>query len=73
MKWPYKNASEEEEVALTQLHQEKFKELRLKKRAESIKQARKQFERNCNEFLSQPFDFSSKIIAPKPKGGDERQ
>ena len=40
------NASEEEKVAIKQLQQEKNKELRLKKKAESIKQARKQFARN---------------------------
>ena len=68
LKKTYKNAPEEEKVAINQLQQEKIKELRLKKRAESIKQTRKQFARNCNEFLSQPFDFSRKIIAPKPKG-----
>ena len=37
------NASEEEKVAIEQLQQKKNKELRLKKKAESIKQARKQF------------------------------
>ena len=68
LKKTYKNAPEEEKEAINQLQQEKIKELRLKKRAESIKQTRKQFSRNCNEFLSQPFDFSRKIIAPKPKG-----
>ena len=68
LKRTYEKAPEEEKVAINQLQQEKIKKLRLKKRAESIKQARKQFARNCNEFLSQPFDFSRKIIAPKPKG-----
>ncbi|MEL7079400.1 MAG: Ulp1 family isopeptidase, partial [Cyanobacteria bacterium J06582_2] len=68
LKRTYENAPAEEKVAINQLQQEKIKELRLKKRAESIKQTRKQFARNCNEFLSQPFDFSRKIIAPKPKG-----
>ena len=24
--------------------------------------------RNCSEFLSQPFDFARKVIAPKPRG-----
>ena len=68
MKKTYKNAPEEEKEAINQLQQEKIKELRLKKRAESIKQTRKQFSRNCNEFLSQPFNFARKIIAPKPRG-----
>ena len=35
----------------------KLKKLKLKKRAESIKQNRKKLSRNCTEFLSQPFDF----------------
>ena len=38
------------------------------KRTESIKQRSKKTSRNCAEFLSQPFDFARKIIAPKPTG-----
>ena len=68
LKVTYKNAPEEEKEAINQLQQEKLKKLRLKKRAESIKQNRKKLSRNCSEFLSQPFDFSRKIIAPKPRG-----
>ena len=64
----YKNAPEEEKEAIKQLQQEKLKKLRLKKRTESIKQKRKKLSRNCAEFLSQPFDFARKVIAPKPKG-----
>ena len=64
----YKNAPEEEKEAINQLQQEKLKKLRLKKRTESIKQKRKKLSRNCAEFLSQPFDFARKVIAPKPKG-----
>ena len=68
LKEAFKNAPEEEKEAINQLQQEKLKKLRLKKRAESIKQNRKKLSRNCTEFLSQPFDFSRKIIAPKPIG-----
>ena len=64
----YKNAPEEEKEAIKQLQQEKLKKLRLKKRTESIKQKRKKLSRNCSEFLSQPFDFARKVIAPKPRG-----
>ena len=64
----YKNAPEEEKEAINQLQQEKLKKLRLKKRTESIKQKRKKLSRNCSEFLSQPFDFARKVIAPKPRG-----
>ena len=68
LKEAYKNALEEEKEAINQLQQEKLKKLRLKKRTESLKQRRKKFSRNCTEFLSQPFNFSRNIIAPKPKG-----
>ena len=61
-------APEEEREAISQLHREKLKRLRLSKRAESIKQNRKKFSKNCNEFLSQPFDFARKVISPKPSG-----
>ena len=64
----YRNAPEEEKGAIKQLQQEKLKKLRLKKRTESIKQKRKKLSRNCTEFLSQPFDFARKVIAPKPRG-----
>ena len=42
--------------------------MRLMKRTESLKQNRKKYSKNCSEFLSQPFDFARKNIAPKPKG-----
>ena len=64
----YKNAPDEEKEAINQLQREKLKNLRLMKRAESIKQNRKKYSKNCSEFLSQPYDFARKIIAPKPRG-----
>ena len=42
--------------------------MRLMKRTESIKQNRKKYSKNFSEFLSQPYDFARKIIAPKPRG-----
>ena len=68
LKEAYTNAPEEEKEGIDQLQKEKLKKLRLKKRAESIKQKRKKRSRNCTEFLSQPFDFARNIVAPKPKG-----
>jgi len=68
LKETYKNAPEEEKEAINQLQQEKLKNLRLMKRTESLKQNRKKYSKNCSEFLSQPFDFARKNIAPKPKG-----
>ena len=64
----YKNAPDEEKEAIAQLSKEKLKKLRLMKRTESIKKKRKKTSKNCSEFLSQPFDFARKIIAPKPRG-----
>ena len=68
LKKAYKKAPEEEKEGIDQLQQEKLKKLRLKKRAESIKQNRKKLSRNCTEFLSQPYDFARNIVAPKPTG-----
>ena len=68
LKETYKNSPEEEKEAVNQLQQEKIKELRLKKRAESLKNNRKKFSKNCSDFLTQPFEFAREVIAPKPKG-----
>ena len=57
LKEAYTNAPEEEKEGIDQLQKEKLKKLRLRKRAESIKQKRKKSSRNCTKFLSQPFDF----------------
>ena len=46
------------------MQQDKIKELRLAKRAESIKKTKKY----SSDFLRQPFEFSREVIAPKPKG-----
>ena len=64
----YKEAPEEEKEGIKELHDEKLKSLRLKKRAESVRKNRKEFSKNCGEFLSQPYQFSRKVINPKPKG-----
>ena len=58
----------EEKNAIKQLHNEKLRSLRLAKRAESMRKHRKRFSKNCNDFLTQPYDFARKVIAPKPKG-----
>ena len=68
LKKTYKNAPDEEKEAINQLQEEKLKKLRLTKRTESIKQNRKKYSKNCSEFLSQPYDFARKVIAPKPRG-----
>ena len=68
LKKAFREASESEKEGIQQLQDEKLKSLRLKKRAESLKKNRKEFSQNCNQFLSQPYQFSRKIINPKPKG-----
>ena len=45
-----------------------MRKLRLAKRAETLRKGRKLFTRNCNAFLSHPYDFARNVIAPKPKG-----
>ena len=68
LKENYKNAKEEEKEGIKQLQEDKLRELRLAKRAESLKKNRKRYTKNCNAFLSHPFDFAREVIAPKPKG-----
>ena len=63
-----KSAPEEEKDGIKEIQREKLKCLRMKKRAESIRKNRRKFRKNCNEFLSQPYDFSRNLLNPKPKG-----
>ena len=53
---------------MRELQEEKIKELRLAKRAESARKRRRKFAKNCNDFLSHPFEFARNVIAPKPRG-----
>ena len=53
---------------MKQLQEDKLKTLRLAKRAETMKNNRKKFTKNCNKFLSRSFEFARKLIVPKPKG-----
>ena len=68
LKENYNSAKEEEKEGIQQLQEDKLRELRLAKRAESLKKSRKRYTKNCNAFLSNPFDFAREVIAPKPKG-----
>ena len=68
LKQAYSEAAEEEKEAVKQLQEEKLKELRLAKRAESLRKKRKAFAKNCNAFLSQPFQFARNQLDPKLKG-----
>ena len=63
-----KSASEEEREGIKLIQKEKLRNLRVKKRAENVRKNRQKFRRNCNEFLSQPYDFSRKLMNPKPRG-----
>ena len=63
-----KSAPEEEKDGIKQLHKEKLRDLRLKKRAENVRKNRQKFRKNCSEFLSQPYDFSRRLINPRPQG-----
>ena len=64
----YQAASESEREAIQEANSAKLRQLRLAKRAESIRKYRKKFSANCRQFLNQPYKFSRETIAPKPKG-----
>ena len=68
LKSAYKEAPQDEKEGIKELQAEKLKNLRLAKRAETLKQNRKKFSSNCKEFLGQPYQFARKLLAPKPKG-----
>lgn len=68
LKETYSSAPEAEKEAIKQLQNEKIKQLRLLKRAESIKGRRQKFKRNSEEFLKQPFKFARKVLSPEAKG-----
>ena len=65
LKKAFNKAPEEEKCALKELAHEKLRKLRLQKR---VRKNCKEFSKNCREFLSQPFEFSRRIINTKPKG-----
>ena len=71
LKRTFSEALPEQREAVQELQTEKLKQLRLAKRAESLKQNRKKFASNCHKFLSQPFQFSREVLSPKPKGNLE--
>ena len=68
LKNAYKVASASEKEAIQEVNSAKLRQLRLAKRAESIRKHRKKFSANCKQFLNQPYKFSREVIAPKPKG-----
>ena len=68
LKKAYNDAPEEEKKAIQELQQEQLKQLRLSKRAETLRKNRKKVTRNSNNFLRQPFQFTRELINPKPKG-----
>ena len=68
LKEAYLNAREDQREGIEQLQEEKLRQLRLTKRAESIRKNRQKYVKNCNKFLSQPFDFAREVISPRPKG-----
>ena len=68
LKEAYSDAKEEEKEAVKQLQEDKLRQLRLTKRAESLRKKRKAYARNCNAFLSQPFQFAKNQIDPKLNG-----
>ena len=68
LKEAYANAGEDQKDGIGQLQSEKLRQLRITKRAESIRKNRQKFVKNCNKFLSQPFDFAREVISPRPRG-----
>merc|ERR1711879_241310 len=68
LKTAYKEAPDSDKPGIQELNSVKLRQLRLAKRAESLRNQRKKFASNCKEFLSQPYQFSREVIAPKPKG-----
>ena len=68
LKQAYLQAAEEEKEGVKRLQEDKLRELRLAKRAESLMKKRKAYAKNCNAFLSQPYQFARDQIDPKLNG-----
>ena len=68
LKKAYTEAPPEERGGIQEIQREKLKQLRLAKRAESLRQNRKKFSSNCKAFLTQPYQFARDIWSPKPRG-----
>ena len=68
LKEAFMNADEDQKEGIGQLQVEKLRLLRLTKRAETIRKNRQKYVKNCNKFLSQPFEFAREVISPRPKG-----
>ena len=68
LKEAWKEAPEEEKSGIQELQSERIKELRLLKRAESIRSRRKKQKQNSDSFFKQPFSFARKVLDPEVKG-----
>ena len=68
LKQTYLEAPEEEKECINELQMDTLKKLRLAKRAESLKNARKKFSSNCKDFLGQPYQFARNLLSPRPTG-----
>ena len=68
LKKTYIAAPEEEKGAIDHLQKEKLKELRVLKRAESMRKSRGKMKANCQEFLGQPFKYGKKVLDAGVKG-----
>ena len=71
LKRAYYEAPQDEKKAIQELQQEKLKQLRLSKRAETLRKNRRKLTKNSSSFLRQPFQFAREVINPKPKGNLE--
>ena len=65
-KW--KHASNEERVEIEQNQEESIRNLRLLKRAESIRKRRKKYKQNSDSFYNQPYNFARKVLDPQVNG-----
>ena len=68
LKNAWKEASEEEKDGISELQSRSIRELRLLKRAESIRKRRKKHKENTDSFYKQPYTFARKVLDPEVKG-----
>ena len=68
LKTAWNEAPEQEKDAINSLQKERVKELRLLKRAESIRARRKKQKFNTESFCKQPYSFARKVLDPEVKG-----
>ena len=68
LKEKWKNCTEKEKQEIEESQEESIRNLRILKRAESIRKRRRKYKNNSDEFYKQPYAFARKVLDPQIQG-----